>query len=133
MPAPKSFPLPPGTKVLGRHVHLDLYECTAGILSAPADSERILNAAAHEMNATIVGSHFHAFNPHGVSGVVVIAESHLTVHTWPEHNYAAIDIFSCGDLDLDAGIKLLIAEFGARRHYLAAFDRGWVNDHSSGG
>lgn len=127
MPTPKSFPLPPGTKPLGRHVHLDLYDCTAGILSAPSDSEHILNEAARRMKATIVGSHFHAFNPHGVSGVVVIAESHLTVHTWPEHNFAAVDVFSCGELDLDAGIALLIAEFGAQRHNIAGFDRGWVS------
>jgi S-adenosylmethionine decarboxylase proenzyme len=126
MAKPEPFKLPPGTKPLGRHVHLDLYDCTPGLLSAPADAERILNAAARKMNATIVGSHFHAFNPHGVSGVVVIAESHLTVHTWPEHNFAAVDVFSCGDLDLDAGIRLLVAEFGAERHYLAGFDRGWL-------
>jgi S-adenosylmethionine decarboxylase proenzyme len=126
MPIAKSFPLPPGTKALGRHVHLDLYECTAGLLSVPEDSERFLNEAAQKMNATIVGSHFHAFNPHGVSGVVVIAESHLTIHTWPEHAYAAVDIFSCGDLDLDAGITHLVAAFGAKRKVLAAFDRGWV-------
>ena len=78
------------------------------------------------MKATIVGSHFHAFSPHGVSGVVVIAESHLTVHTWPEHNFAAVDVFSCGELDLDAGIKLLIAEFGAQRHDVEEYDRGWI-------
>lgn len=126
MATPKSFKLPPVTRPLGRHVHLDLYECTAGILSAPADSERILNEAARKMNATIVGSHFHAFNPHGVSGVVVIAESHLTIHTWPEHDYAAIDIFSCGELDLDAGVAYLVEAFGAERKVFAAFDRGFV-------
>ena len=126
MAKPKPFPLPAGTKPLGRHIHLDLYDCTAGILSTPADSERILNEAARRMNATIVGSHFHAFSPHGVSGVVVIAESHLTVHTWPEHNFAAVDVFSCGALDLDAGVAYLVEAFGAKRKAVAAFDRGWV-------
>ena len=133
MAHPPAFRLSESTRVLGRHVHLDLYDCTPGILKTPAASERILNAAARAMNATIVGSHFHAFSPHGVSGVVVIAESHLTVHTWPEHDFAAVDIFSCGDLDLDAGIALLIAEFGAGRHYLAGFDRGWVSADSASG
>lgn len=121
-----SFKLPAGTHPLGRHIHLDLYGCTPGLLTTPEASERILNAAARAMGATIVGSHFHAFNPHGVSGVVVIAESHLTVHTWPEHDFAAVDVFSCGLLDLDAGIGLLIVEFGAQRHHVAGFDRGWV-------
>ncbi len=124
MSKPKPFQVPAATRPLGRHIHLDLYDCTAGILSTPADAERILNAAANKMNATIVGSHFHAFNPYGVSGVVIIAESHLTVHTWPEYNFAAVDVFSCGELDLDAGIKLLVAEFGAQRHDVAGFDRG---------
>ncbi|MCX8211422.1 MAG: S-adenosylmethionine decarboxylase [Bdellovibrionota bacterium] len=126
MPAPKPFPLPPCSKPLGRHVHLDLYECTAGLLVTPTDSEHILNEAARRMNATILGSHFHAFNPHGVSGVVVIAESHLTIHTWPEHAYAAVDIFSCGALDLEAGIAHLVEALGAKRKELAAFDRGFV-------
>lgn len=121
-----NFKLPDGTRPLGRHIHLDLYGCTPGLLITPKASERILNAAAQAMGATIVGSHFHAFSPHGVSGVVVIAESHLTVHTWPEHDFAAVDVFSCGELDLDAGIALLIEEFGAGKHYLAGFDRGWV-------
>jgi spermidine synthase len=48
--------------------------------------------------ATIVQSVFHLFNPHGVSGVVVIAESHLAIHTWPEYGYAAIDLFTCGEV-----------------------------------
>lgn len=98
---------------LGTHVLLELYDCPAALLNTPADSERILLAAASIMGATIIESRFHAFSPHGVSGVVVIAESHLTIHTWPEHGYAAVDVFSCGDLNLDAGLELLIKEFKA--------------------
>ena len=56
-----------------------------------------MKRAALECGATIVNAVFHAFNPHGVSGVVVIAESHLTIHTWPEYGYAAVDVFTCGD------------------------------------
>ena len=59
--------------------------------------EQHLNQAADKAGATVVSSAFHAFNPYGVSGVVVIAESHLTIHTWPEYGYAAVDIFTCGD------------------------------------
>lgn len=106
---------PPPSGALGRHVLLELYGCTADLLKFPPDSERILRAAADAMGATIMGSHFHAFPEHGVSGVVVIAESHLTIHTWPEHGYAAVDVFSCGALDLKAGIELLANAFGAGR------------------
>ncbi|SHH89263.1 adenosylmethionine decarboxylase proenzyme [Caloranaerobacter azorensis DSM 13643] len=56
-----------------------------------------MNEAAIEAKATIVKSVFHLFNPWGVSGVVVIQESHLTIHTWPEYGYAAVDLFTCGD------------------------------------
>lgn len=121
-----SFSLPGNQRVLGRHIHLDLYACPAELLAQPADSERILLATAAAMGATVVGSHFHAFNPHGVSGVVIIAESHLTVHTWPEHGYAAIDVFSCGELDLDAGLALLEKDYRAGRKEVMGFDRGWV-------
>lgn len=111
---------------LGRHVHLELYACTPGLLERPADSERILLTAARAMGATIIGSHFHAFNPVGVSGVVVIAESHLTVHTWPEYGYAAVDVFSCGELDLAAGMESLITDYGSGRHEVKEYARGRV-------
>ncbi|MFQ5582876.1 MAG: adenosylmethionine decarboxylase, partial [Calditrichia bacterium] len=56
-----------------------------------------MKRAALECNATILSSVFQTFNPHGVSGVVVIAESHLAIHTWPEYGYAAVDVFTCGE------------------------------------
>jgi S-adenosylmethionine decarboxylase proenzyme len=56
-----------------------------------------MREAARLAGATIVTEAFHLFNPHGVSGVVVIAESHLAIHTWPEYGYAAVDLFTCGD------------------------------------
>lgn len=109
---------------LGRHVLLELYGCDADLLKFPPDSERILLDAAAAMGATVMGSHFHAFPEHGVSGVIVIAESHLTIHTWPEFGYAAVDIFSCGELNLEAGIGLLSLEFGAERVEEKFVDRG---------
>lgn len=113
-------------KFLGTHVLLELYDCPGHLLSTPSDSERILLAAAEQMQATVIEHRFHAFAPHGVSGVVVIAESHLTIHTWPEYGYAAIDVFSCGDLELEAGIALLIKEFKAVRSERKIVLRGKV-------
>jgi S-adenosylmethionine decarboxylase proenzyme len=64
--------------------------------------------AATAMGATIVEQVFHHFSPHGVSGVVVIAESHLAIHTWPEYNYAAVDLFTCGsEVDPEIGFHAL--------------------------
>lgn len=83
-------------KQLGKHLLVELYDCDPKLLNDCPQVEREMQRAARAANATIVRSTFHTFSPYGVSGVVVIAESHLTIHTWPEHNYAAIDIFTCG-------------------------------------
>ena len=82
---------------LGRHILVEFYNCKKEILSDHNRIEEYMNEAAKRSNATIVNSVFHHFNPYGVSGAVIIAESHLTIHTWPEYDYAAVDLFTCGD------------------------------------
>lgn len=84
-------------KALGRHILVELYECAAVILDDVPAIETAMRAAAEASGATILHSFFHTFAPQGVSGMVVIQESHLAIHTWPEHGYAAVDIFTCGD------------------------------------
>ncbi len=84
-------------KALGRHVLVEFYGCDPDALNDKERLEEVMREAAVESGATVVNSVFHLFNPHGVSGVVVIAESHLTIHTWPEYGYAAVDLFTCGD------------------------------------
>ncbi len=84
-------------KALGRHLLIELYDCDGAVLDDIAEIEEHMRTAARKANSTIVNSTFHRFNPYGVSGVVVIAESHLSIHTWPEYGYAAVDIFTCGD------------------------------------
>lgn len=87
-------------KALGRHVLAEMYDCNFEILNNPEVIGDILIKGAEEAKATIVETIFHKFAPHGVSGVVVIAESHLSIHTWPEYNFAALDLFTCGE-DID--------------------------------
>lgn len=82
---------------LGRHLLLELHECSSEILNNLETVKTALVEAAKRAEATIIDVVFHEFNPFGISGVVVIAESHLSIHTWPEYRYAAVDIFSCGD------------------------------------
>lgn len=82
---------------LGRHIMIEYYNCDENILSNHELIEKYMNQAAKESSATIVNSVFHHFNPYGVSGAVIIAESHLAIHTWPEYGYAAVDVFTCGD------------------------------------
>lgn len=84
-------------RALGRHVLAEYYDCSAEVLNSIKNIEDIMVNAALEAGAEIREVVFHQFSPQGVSGVVVISESHLAIHTWPELGYAAVDIFTCGD------------------------------------
>ncbi len=102
-------------QALGRHLIVEVFEADPRLLDDVKGLENLLLAAAHAAKATVIQSVFHHFSPHGVSGVVVIAESHLTIHTWPEYGYAAIDIFTCGPkMDLDAAVRVICAGLGGR-------------------
>lgn len=83
---------------LGKHIIAEFYSCDNLKINDIENIEQVFLKSAKDSGATIVESKFHAFSPHGISGVVVISESHLTIHTWPEYGYAAVDIFTCGDL-----------------------------------
>ncbi len=84
-------------KSLGRHILVEFHGCSAEILNDVPRIEHDMLEAATRSGATIINSVFHHFSPFGVSGVIVIQESHLTIHTWPEYRYAAVDLFTCGD------------------------------------
>jgi S-adenosylmethionine decarboxylase len=83
--------------VLGHHHLCEYYDCDEEALNNQSLIQETLLEAARRGNATIVTDVFHRFSPHGISGVVVIAESHLAIHTWPEHRCASVDIFSCSE------------------------------------
>ena len=83
-------------KALGKHLLLELNDCDPKLLNDIGLIREIMLAAANESGATVLGESFHQFSPQGVSGVILIAESHLSVHTWPEHGYAGADILTCG-------------------------------------
>lgn len=82
---------------LGRHIIVEYYNCSPELLNDVVHIEESMENAAEEAGATIINSTFHHFSPYGVSGVVVIQESHLAIHTWPEYGYASVDLFTCGD------------------------------------
>lgn len=86
--------IPPSTYD-GRHLLADFYGCP--VLNDPALIEAALRSAAERAGASVIGLHLHHFGEgQGVTGVVLLAESHMSIHTWPEHGYAAADIFLCG-------------------------------------
>ena len=84
-------------KALGRQILVEFYDCNSDVLNDVAQIESILLEATRASRASIISHNFHKFSPHGVSGTVVIAESHVAIHTWPEYAYAAVDIFTCGE------------------------------------
>lgn len=84
-------------EALGRQILVEYYDCDQSKINDVSYIENSLIQATKASSATIISHNFHKFSPYGVSGVVVIAESHVAIHTWPEYNYAAVDIFTCGD------------------------------------
>ncbi|MFC1928992.1 adenosylmethionine decarboxylase [Chloroflexota bacterium] len=110
---------------LGKHLLLELKDCDREVLNDLNFLRGMLPAAASEAGATVLGESFHQFNPHGVSGVVIIAESHLFIHTWPEYGYAAVDIFTCGNsVQPEKAVQKLIRELGAKNHSVLEIQRG---------
>ncbi|UCD18596.1 MAG: adenosylmethionine decarboxylase [Candidatus Zixiibacteriota bacterium] len=83
-------------KILGRHLLAEYAQCNPEPLSNRLFLERIMKGAVRFSGATMVDSVFHQYNPQGLSGVIVIAESHISIHTWPEYDYASVDCFTCG-------------------------------------
>ena len=100
-------------KTIGRHLIAEYYECRRDTLDEVGTIRKAMLDAALALGATVLGENFHQFTPHGVSGTVVIAESHLSVHTWPENGYVAVDIYTCGGLDPQIGFRLLRERLGA--------------------
>jgi S-adenosylmethionine decarboxylase len=112
-------------KRLGRHVLAEFTGCDNQILNNLDKIESILTEAARLSGATIVNSVFHRYNPHGLSGVVVIAESHLSIHTWPEYGYAAVDFFTCGErVDPWKACEYMVEHLGCSGHQTREISRG---------
>ncbi|HJW72137.1 MAG TPA: adenosylmethionine decarboxylase [Geothrix sp.] len=109
---------------LGRHLLVEFSGCEAARLSDLQGITEAMLEAARISGATIVTHSFHHFSPHGVSGVVIIAESHLAIHTWPERAFAAVDFFTCGGVDMDRGLALLKASFQASEDIRLELERG---------
>lgn len=110
---------------------VEFYGCRQDFLNDVEGIGEAMAQAARESGATIVESVFHHFNPYGVSGVVVIAESHLAIHTWPEYGYAAVDLFTCGEeVDPYKGFEYLKQELGATNLSISEMKRGMLADPS---
>lgn len=113
---------------VGRHVLAELYECDQNVINDIDYIREQMLLGADKIGATVVGSSFHRFSPSGISGVVIIAESHLSVHTWPESHYVAMDIYTCGNLDPVPGIEFIGLSLGSQRCRIQVILRGLPED-----
>lgn len=109
---------------LSRHLLVEYHGCDTQLLDEASRLEALLRRAAEAAGATVVTSTFHRFSPQGVSGVVVVEESHLSIHTWPELGYAAADFYTCGDCQPMRAHELLRDELRAKRAEVMTMRRG---------
>lgn len=110
---------------VGHHYIAEASGCNPEIIGKVETVEQILVRAAEAANVTVWSISFHRFSPNGVSGVIVISESHLSVHTWPEYGYVALDIFTCGsDAKPEAAVEYALKQFGANSMHITEVTRG---------
>ncbi len=111
-------------EMIGKHCILELYECDQSKLNDEAFIRTSLTSASKIAGATLLNMVTHRFHPQGVTGLALLAESHISIHTWPESRYAAIDVFTCGQQTMpEKACKLLFSEFGAKTYSLKHFRR----------
>lgn len=115
----------------GRHLLAEYRGCDLERLNDVALIEALMRRAAIEAGATIVQSAFHEFAPQGVSGVVVVEESHLSIHTWPEVGYAAVDFYTCGECSPERAHEVLTEGLMPDRFELMVIERGRQDDGSA--
>ncbi len=110
---------------LGNHLLVELYECDSEKLNDLGKLEMVLEEAVRISGATALKTSFHQFAPQGVSGVIIIAESHFTIHTWPEYGYAALDIFTCGhSVDSQKALDYIEKELNVKTVSVTEMRRG---------
>ena len=121
MTQPAAVSYPPA----GVHVIADLAQIDPGLLTDAEALAQILDDAAHAAGATVLSRHFHHFGSGaGVTGVVLLAESHMSLHTWPEAGFAALDIFMCGQASADRALVQIVTALGAQQQRLHRIVRG---------
>jgi S-adenosylmethionine decarboxylase len=110
---------------VGSHCILELYGCPTNLLNNPVFIKQALEEAAKVAKSTLISEVTHHFEPYGVTGLALLAESHISIHTWPEYGYIAADIFTCGEhAEPEQACKYLVQAFQASRHVLLTLPRG---------
>ncbi len=114
---------------LGKHLLLELKDCDAELLNNMEYLREALSSVALSIGATVIKDSFYQFSPQGISGVVIIAESHISIHTWPEFCYAAVDVFTCGEVIQPAmAVKPLADKLKAKSTSYIELKRGLLTE-----
>ena len=114
---------------LGVHLIMEFYDCNPNLLEKAEVVEKALLKAAREAGLTIIGVKSHQFNPRGATSMVIVGESHLSIHSWPEYGFAALDIFVCGkNPAAKKAAKILIEEFKPGRVEILKMVRGKISN-----
>ena len=108
----------------GTHIIVEAAGCSRETLTDPEKIEQIFMEAAKLANMTVKASYFFRFSPTGVSGAVIVAESHISIHTWPEEGYAAIDVYTCGESDPERAVDYILRKIGAKHAHISEIKRG---------
>ena len=112
------------SEMIGQHCILELYDCDQNKLNDEAFIRTTITTSAKIAGATLINLITHRFSPQGVTGLALLAESHISIHTWPEIGYGAVDIFTCGDHTMpERACGVLIKDFVAERHYFKKINR----------
>jgi S-adenosylmethionine decarboxylase len=112
-------------RTMGKHFLLDLKDCNKELLDDLGFIQSVLHSVAKEAGNAVLGESFHRFLPQGISGVVLITGAHLCIHTWPEHGYAAIDVFSYGDLSQpEEAARMIMEKLESKNPSIVELKRG---------
>ena len=112
--------------ILGKHAIIDLSGCNPELIGNNAFIQETLYHAAQIANITIVGELERHFEPTGYTAILLLEESHLSIHTWPEYNYISVDLYSCNlDTDFEAVKNFLVTRLGAEKAIFTLIDRGF--------
>jgi S-adenosylmethionine decarboxylase len=115
---------------LGYNIFADMYGCDASILNDVEYLRAVMKEAARKGNMSVVRTIFHRYEPHGVTGVVIVKESHLAIHTWPEYSFASVDIFLCGtNSNPYEALKYIELKLRPKKVYTNSMERGMAIEY----
>jgi S-adenosylmethionine decarboxylase len=110
--------------VEGKHMIIDAFECDSSLLNNMTHLEQLLTTAAQNAGMEVLYSYFYQFNPQGITGMLILSTSHISIHTWPEEGYASLDFYTCGEQDPMDQVESLLKGLSSKRAMIYSISRG---------